>query len=80
MSKLTLHVDPKLIQTAKHYAKQHHISVSQLVSNYFKRIAKQEMPTKNPALPPITASLKGVLKKTKIDKKEYYKYLEEKYR
>lgn len=83
MSKLTLHVDPELVRSVKHYAKRHHISVSQLVSVYFKRISQRIKPVTASAvqsLPPLTASLKGVIKQTKIDEKEYYKYLEEKHR
>ena len=41
MGKLTLSVDQKLIDAAKLYAKTHHTSLSQIVSNCFMELSNQ---------------------------------------
>jgi hypothetical protein len=37
--RLNITIDEKLLMGAKHYAKRHRTSISQLVETYFKRIA-----------------------------------------
>jgi len=74
-AKITLYSEPHLIDKVKQYAKQHNTSVSKIVTNFFETIVNQENEesTKN------TSKLHGLLKDTKIDKKEYNDYLDNKY-
>ena len=70
-TKLTLRLDSGLIESAKAFAHEHERSLSQLVADYFARLAAQPAPagsTEDKALTqpglgkplsPITASLRG---------------------
>ena len=75
-SKLTLRLEESVIKQAKIYAKTHHKSLSQVVSDYFQVLTIQET---QPTLPPITQSLVGVLNKTDMDENDYKQHLENKY-
>ena len=77
--KLTLRIDPVLIQEAKDYAAQHKRSVSQIVGDYFALLGSTKKKLVAIALPPITKSLKGVLKSSALSKRDYQHYLEKKY-
>ncbi|MFH5886464.1 DUF6364 family protein [Halalkalibaculum sp. DA3122] len=77
-SKLTLRLDESLIRRAKKRAKQKGTSVSQMVADYFALI-ETEQPSINRDLPPITASLTGILKNKEVQEEDYKKHLEEKY-
>lgn len=80
-SKLTLRIDQSLIKAAKKYSKQHGKSLSQLIADYFSILAIQVANHKETmASPPITQSLKGILKGSKSTEATYRKYLEDKYR
>ena len=61
-TKLTLRLDSGLIESAKAFAHEHQRSLSQLVADYFARLAAQSASatsTKQKALSPITASHGG---------------------
>ena len=77
-SKLTLRMDDRLIHRAKKIAAKNGKSVSQMVSDYIAgfELTKSE----NGELTPLVKSLKGVLRGKKIDRADYFRYLEEKYR
>ena len=75
MSKLTLSVDEEVISSAKRYAKQHGLSVSEMVEAYLTAIANAASLTGRDA--PILRSVRGSLKKA--DFKEYRKHLAIKY-
>ncbi|HYX09678.1 MAG TPA: DUF6364 family protein [Bacteroidales bacterium] len=77
-NKLTLRLDDSLIRRAKKHAKQQGTSVSQMVADYFALI-ETEQPSTDHGLPPITASLAGILKNQEVQEKDYKKHLEEKY-
>lgn len=80
-TRLTLQMDDKLIAHAKAHAKKRGKSVSQLVADYFSMLEKiEKKPPSKEKYGPITESLKGALKGAKVDKEDYYRYLEEKYR
>jgi replicative DNA helicase len=73
-AKLTLRIDDALISAAKRYAESNDKSVSQVVSDYFQVLQQSTSIKQTMAdLPPITRSLKGLLKKSKfttfLDKK-----------
>ncbi|NTU42006.1 MAG: antitoxin [Nitrospirales bacterium] len=79
-TKLTLRLEEDLIKKAKSYASHSGKSVSQLVSDYFRLLTSEKgNPQQQPA-PPVTQSLRGILRNAKLDEKEYKKYLEEKHR
>ena len=80
-AKLTLRIDDALISAAKRYAESNDKSVSQVVSDYFQVLQQSTSIKQTMAdLPPITRSLKGLLKnKSSLSKVTYKKYLEEKY-
>ncbi|MCX5810066.1 MAG: DUF6364 family protein [Proteobacteria bacterium] len=76
-TKLTLRLDEDLIGQAKIYAQQKGRSLSQVVADYFRILNTDTIHTKR--TPPITASLRGLLKDANIDEKGYREYLEEKF-
>jgi len=77
-TKLTLRLEDQLIEQAKSYAAQAGKSVSQIVAEYFKLITTQKVKTNVPSTP-ITQSLRGLLRESKLDEKDYKKYLEGKH-
>ena len=72
-AKITLYSDKELIEKIKKYAKEKNVSVSAIVNEFFKSLIEKNESSS------ITDSLAGVLKNKKLDKKDYYKHLEEKY-
>jgi replicative DNA helicase len=77
-NKLTLRLDDSLIKRAKKRAKQKGTSVSQMVADYFTLI-ETEKSSSSQELPPITASLAGILKDADIREKDYKAYLKNKH-
>jgi len=78
-TKLTLRLEDQLIEQAKSYAAQAGKSVSQIVAEYFKLLTTQKVKTNVPSTP-ITQSLRGLLRESKLDENDYRAYLEEKHR
>ena len=81
-TKLTLRLDKRLIDQAKHYARQRNQSLSQVVEDYFSLLTKTvdlNLPVAKESLPPITQSLYGLLQGATIDEQDYRDHLEEKY-
>ncbi len=77
-TKLTLRLDDHLIEQAKSYAAQSGKSVSQVVADYFKILTSEKTSMSSPSAP-ITQSLRGLLRESKLDEKDYKKHLEGKY-
>ena len=73
--KLTLSVDDQVISRAKRYAKQHGVSVSEMVEAYLEAVAAPSPPMRET---PILRSLRGSLHKA--DRSKYKKHLAAKYR
>ena len=82
MNKLTLTIDPSVIEQAKRYAASQEQSLSKLVENYLKTLPETPA-TDEPALKltGLVAELAGVLddKAIKNDRSEYRDYLQDKY-
>ncbi len=78
-TKLTLRLEDTLIRQAKQEARRRGKSVSQMVSDYFNSLKAGES-GKKPILPPVTASLIGILKGSKLSEEDYKKFLREKHR
>ena len=77
-TKLTLRLDDQLIEQAKSYAAHTGKSVSQIVADYFKLLTSEKIKSVSPSTP-VTQSLRGLLRESKLDEKDYKKYLEEKH-
>jgi hypothetical protein len=79
-TKLTLTIEPTVIQKAKKYANSQGRSLSSIVENYLKVITKEDS-IESIELTPIVKSLKGSFKAPKSInyKKELSKRLNEKY-
>jgi Family of unknown function (DUF6364) len=77
-TKLTLRLEEQLIEQAKIYAAQAGKSVSQIVAEYFKLLTSQKNRANVPSTP-ITQSLRGLLRESNLDEKDYKKYLEKKH-
>jgi hypothetical protein len=76
-TKLTLRIDAALIRTAKTEATRRGKSVSQMVGEFFNALTSRR--ADSPALPPITASLVGILKGRGVSETDYRKHLREKH-
>ena len=76
MSKLTLSVDDRVIASAKRYAKQRGLSVSEMVEAYLAAVANPSFP--DTANVPILRSVRGSLQKADLN--AYKKHLATKYR
>ena len=79
-TKLTLSVDQKIIEEIKSYAKQHQVSLSKMVENYFNFVV-QKTQLKN-TTSALVEELTGIinLPKNFNEKEEYYDFLSEKYK
>ena len=76
-TKLTLRMDDALVRSAKAEASRRGKSVSQIVGEFFDSLTSARR--KSPTLPPITASLVGVLKGRGGSEADYKKHLRAKY-
>ena len=77
-TKITLRMDERLIKQAKSEADRRGKSVSQMVGEFFAHLGESNRKAVND-LPPVTASLLGVLKGHSIDESAHKKHLREKY-
>lgn len=78
-NKLTLRLDSSLINRAKKHAEHRGTSVSKMVADYFSILDEKENSITTPDLPPVTASLTGILKNKDVQDEDYKTHLEEKY-
>jgi hypothetical protein len=89
-TKLTLRMDENLIAQAKAYAAMEGRSLSDLVGNYFARLAEAKnssdakaylLTTELPgALLPRRSSFYGLMADSKLDESDYYAHLEQKHK
>jgi len=77
-TKLTLRMDESQVQRAKEEAARRGKSVSQMVGEFVDSLSSS--PRGEKKLPPITASLVGVLKGHRVSEADYGKHLQEKHR
>ncbi len=77
-TKLTLRLEEDLIRSAKKHASIMGKSVSQMVADYFYLLDQKPSKDKQ-QITPIVKSLRGSLKGSGVDEKDYEKYLEDKY-
>ena len=76
-TKLTLRIDDSLVKRAKSEAQRRGKSVSRMMSEYIDILGASFSDTKK--IPPVTASLIGVLKGKSVTEEDYKKHLVEKY-
>lgn len=76
-AKLTLRMDTELVRTAKREASRRGKSVSQMVGEFFGSLTSGRRP--EPKLPPVTASLVGILKGRGVTESDYRTHLRKKY-
>jgi len=76
-TKLTLRMDETVIRKAKGEARRRGKSVSQMVSEFFELLSPRYHTS--PILPPLTKSLVGVLKGSKVSEKDYIAHLRKKH-
>ena len=76
-TKLTLRMDESVVKKAKQEAQRRGKSVSRMVAEYIESLGSR--PALEKSLPPVTASLIGVLKGKQVSEEEYRKHLREKY-
>jgi len=79
-TKLTLRLEEGLVQRAKSFAKKTGKSVSRIVSDYFTILELPSRRDKPVSWPPLVRSLKGSLRRARVDEKDYRRYRQEKYR
>ena len=79
MGKLTLSVDEEVVARAKRYAAGRRTSVSRLVEQYLRLLARAR-PKPGLEPPPVLARLRGALKGARGGAADYRRYLERKYR
>ena len=77
-TKLTLRIDDALVEKAKIEAKRRGKSVSQMVAEFFDSLNNKASAEKK-TLPPLTASLIGVLQGHRVSEATYKKHLLEKH-
>ena len=76
-TKLTLRMDKILVAKAKREASHRGKSVSKMVAEYFGALGEEAHPAD--ALPPVTASLFGLLKEASVSEKDYRRHLKDKH-
>lgn len=87
-TKLVLQLPEMLIERAESFSQSSGKSVSQIVADYFASLpagktaspsAAGKVEAAPPPMPPIVASLYGLLKAQPVDENDYKQYLERKY-
>jgi hypothetical protein len=81
-TKLTLRLRADVIERAKAYAHENHMSLSKMVESYLDRVTKQEVERGKPEITPLVESLLGVIDlPADFDyRKENRDFLEKKYK
>lgn len=70
-TKLTLTIEKEVIQTAKEYAKEKGLSLSEMVANYFKLVTVNRRKINPNRLSPRIQRLRGIIKtEEELDYKE----------
>ena len=76
--KITLYLEEDLVRRLKDQSRKTGKSVSRVASDLL-RLLQPDSEKQEEKIPPIVASLKGILKGKKISEEDYKKFLEEKY-
>ena len=77
-TKLTLRLEEELIRKAKRFSRKSGKSVSTIVADYFEKLDAPP-PEEIEAITAKVAALRGIIKRTGVEEKDYHGHLEEKY-
>ena len=77
-TKLTLRLEDELIRKAKKFSEKTGKSVSMIVADYFEKLDVPP-PEEIESITPKVATLRGILKRTGAEEKDYYHRLEDKH-
>lgn len=78
-TELALQLDEQVVQYARQYARRHGKTVAQIVADYLTKLSETESSPSPQELPPITKSLRGILRDSRLAEQDYHDYLTEKY-
>jgi hypothetical protein len=78
-SKLTLSVDPGVVERAKLWAAKRHTSLSRVVEEYLDLVTRPLEPGKDEGTP-VLRELRGWLKGARLEREDHRRHLERKYR
>lgn len=78
-TKLTLNLNKSVIESAKDYAKENHISLSKLIESYLNSLTQKQQ--REIKVSPLIESLTGIIpsETESKNKDDYYDYLSKKY-
>jgi hypothetical protein len=76
-SKLTLRMDDRLIVRVKKEAAKRGKSVSQMVGEFISLLGNTKISPEE--LPPVTSSIRGILKENSLSEESYRQHLQDKY-
>lgn len=76
-TKLTLNLDKDVIDEAKSYAKNHHVSLSKLIENYLNSLTRETK--KQQSVSSLVESLTGIIPNDYDEKQDYRNYIDKKY-
>ena len=79
-TKLTLRMDAELIERAKAYARRSGKSLSEIVSQLFGLMDDRRTKEPRGPLPPTVKCLRGALRGSSVDERDYDRHLEKKHR
>ena len=78
-SKLTLSVDPEVVERAKLWAARRRTSLSRVVEEYLDLVTRPVEPVKDEGAP-VLRELRGCLKGARLGRDDHRRHLERKYR
>jgi hypothetical protein len=76
-TKLTLNIDKEIIEEAKTYAKNHHVSLSKLIENYLNSLTRKSKKKTSVSL--LVESLTGIIPNDYDERVDYRNYIDKKY-
>ncbi len=76
-TKLTLNLDKGVIEQAKSYAKDNHVSLSKLIENYLDSLTRKTK--QKSSVSSLVESLTGIIPNDYDEKKDYRDYITKKY-
>jgi hypothetical protein len=76
-TKLTLNIDKQIIEEAKHYAREHGVSLSKLIETYLDSVTR--ISPKKSNVTPLVESLTGIIPNQQDDRQDYRNFIDKKY-
>ena len=76
-TKLTLNIDKQIIEEAKHYAREHGVSLSKLIETYLDSVTRISQKKFN--VTPLVESLTGIIPDQYDERQDYRNFIDKKY-